>query len=121
MVQNDALYSSYIKNNSHRQFVVAVCLRLCVWPRADVAHLLVHEVVVEGRRYIRGNHIIGRHGDVQVKVRLRVHVLALATARRLSEGENIPKKQSALCLVPPSPRGRFSVDALGAAPAGFVR
>jgi hypothetical protein len=31
------------------------------------------------------------------------------------------KKQSALCLVPPSPRGRFSVDARCAAPAGFVR
>ena len=31
------------------------------------------------------------------------------------------KKQSALCLVPPSPRVCFSTDALGAAPAGFVR
>jgi len=31
------------------------------------------------------------------------------------------KKQSALCLVPPSPRVRFSVDALGAAPAGLMR
>ena len=81
----------------------------------------IHKEVVEGRRYIRGNHIIGRHGGLYVKVRLRVHVLALATARRLSEGENVPTKQSALCLVPPSPRGRFSVDALGAAPTGFVR
>ena len=60
----------------------------------------IHKEVVEERRYVRGNHIIGRHGGVQVKVRLSVHALALVTARLLSEGENVPKKTE--CLVPGS-------------------
>ena len=71
-------------------------LATCLFPRSAVTQPRIHKEVVEGRRYVRDNHVIGRHGDVQVEVRLRVHVLV--TARLLSEGEIYQKKQSALCL-----------------------
>ena len=95
----------------------------CFSPRSAVTQPRKHKEFVEARRYVRGMHIIAGHSHAEVKVRLNPagHVCGCETARPLSGGENTCKKQSALCLVPPSLRARFSVDALGAAPAGFVR